>query len=148
LTLPRHSQLPSSQKRKRETIMAADVREWARANGFTVADKGRIAPAIHKAYREANGEREAPTGAARCQCGRVWTGLRECHCRVCHLHFSSVRWFDVHWRHGEGRQCRNPLTILRGDGEPMFKVVDNAWGELIVSNTERPEFDTDDDTLL
>ncbi|MGI9033363.1 MAG: ERCC4 domain-containing protein [Acidimicrobiales bacterium] len=33
----------------------AEVRAWARANGFTVADRGRLCPEIHQAWREATG---------------------------------------------------------------------------------------------
>ena len=30
------------------------MREWARANGFTVSDRGRISSEIQEAYRQAN----------------------------------------------------------------------------------------------
>lgn len=31
-----------------------------------------------------------------CSCGRRWSGLAECHCDSCHLHFLSVTGFDAH----------------------------------------------------
>ena len=130
-----------------EMSRGAAIRDWARANGFAVANRGRLAPAIHKAYRDAHGEPdERPQGAAQCKCGRMWTGLRECHCTVCHLHFSTVRWFDEHRRGCGPTACLDPLQITDGNGAPRFKAVDNAWGELIVLASERPDMAEDDES--
>jgi hypothetical protein len=132
------------------STVTPSVRDWARANGFTVADRGRLAPAVHKAYRDAFGERDRPdTGAAQCKCGRTWTGLRECHCTICHRQFSTVRWFDEHRRNMGPKHCHDPLTLTEADGvTPRYKIVDNAWGQIIVRASERPDLDADDTTLL
>jgi len=120
------------------------VREWARTNGYTIADRGRIAPEIHSAYRAAHPElvQDRPSNSATChKCKRVWTAARECHCPICHRQFSTVRWFDDH-RKGMGpRDCIDPATIPTSakDNTPKYKVVESAWGELIVLATERPE---------
>lgn len=126
------------------------IREWARQNGFQVAGRGRLSPAVHAAYRAAGGHpAEPPASAAACACGRRWTALREAHCPVCHRHFSTARWFDAH-RKGMGRTgCLDPATIPDRDGRPMFKVVDSAWGELVVLAKERPDdIDNGEETLL
>jgi hypothetical protein len=130
----------------------AAIREWARQHGYTVRDKGRIDRHIHAAYQAVHGLPEAAvSGAARCSgpagCGRVWTAMNECHCRLCHRHFSTVRHFDTH-RPGECRDL-DPLTIVytRGQfkGEPKLRLVDSAWGPLYADGRERPEIS---DTLL
>lgn len=36
------------------TVKPADVRTWARANGFEVADRGRLSTDIHTAYESAH----------------------------------------------------------------------------------------------
>jgi hypothetical protein len=130
------------------TATAPPIREWARANGFTVGERGRLAPAIHAAYRAAHPEveRARPTNAAHCAgCGRNWTAAREAHCTMCHRHFSSTRWFDDHKlapRFDGGRSgCRDPLSIpvSRRDSNPKFRIMETAWGEMYVSAAERPE---------
>lgn len=124
-----------------------NIRQWARDNGFTVAARGRIAPAIHAAYREAFGVRERPANGAHCTgCGRTWTGQRECHCTVCHRQFSTVRWFDDHRRNSGRNWCVDPLSLSNRDGSPKFKIAENAWGPIVVSATERPDdINADDD---
>lgn len=134
------------------------VREWAKAHGYEVADKGRIAPAIHTAYRAAHAdvaEAQRPSNAAVCpHCNRVWTAPREAHCPMCHRHFSSPRWFDDHKlapRFDGGRSgCRDPLLIpvSRRDSTPKYKLVGTAWGDSYVLAQERPESFDDEPTLL
>lgn len=42
----------------------------------------------------------------QCNCGRKWTGMRECHCSGCHQQFKSEAAFNKH-RPGKGpvRKC-------------------------------------------
>lgn len=130
------------------TTQGPPIREWARANGFHIAAKGRIAPAIHKAYRDAHGEPERPPNAAHCKsCGRTWTSAAECHCTTCHRQFASVRSFDDHWHNAKGRQCNNPLFLTTADGRAKYKMSANAWGDLVVRADEipRPTRDDEDD---
>lgn len=125
------------------------VREWAKANGYTVAERGRIAPAIHAAYREQFGDRDRPMNAARCSsCGRVWTGLRECHCTVCHLHFSTPRGFDDHRAGMPHNKCASPPKLHDPKGRPKYKFVNNAWGKLVVSALTGFDEDEDSDEEL
>lgn len=128
------------------TATIPSVREWARANGYTVGDRGRLKPEIHAGYAAAHPEaaqgRERPQNGAHCpNCGRTWTALRECHCTICHRHFATVRWFDDH-RKGMGRhECLDPATIptSRNNPEPKYKIVVTAWGELVTLAVERPD---------
>lgn len=122
------------------------VRQWARANGYTVGERGRISPTIHAAYREAFGVRERPMNAAHCSCGRMWTGLRECHCTVCHVHFSTPAGFDAHRANMPHDKCANPLLLLDPKGRPRYKMIDNAWGKIVVS--AQHGFDDEDDEEL
>jgi hypothetical protein len=129
--------------------MSATVREWARANGYTVAERGRLAPEVHRAYREAHPEEERaarPTNAAKCPaCGRVWTASSEVHCPNCHRHFTSIRYFDDHMQGPDGQHerawCRDPETIptSRKDPTPKLKVKETAWGPVYASAAERPD---------
>jgi len=48
---------------------AAQIRAWARANGITVPDHGRLRPEIHKAWRELS---------------PVLTADRHGSCSICH----------------------------------------------------------------
>lgn len=138
--------------------MSATVREWARAAGFTVAERGRLAPEVHRAYREAHPgaePAERPTNAARCAgCGRVWTASRECHCTQCHRHFASVRWFDDHMQAPDGKHerawCRDPMTIptSRKDPTGKYKVNETAWGPMYSSAAERPTDVFDEEPTL
>lgn len=113
------------------------VREWARAQGWDVGIRGRLSAEIRAAYAAEIGEpppQEVPSQAVRCKgCDRIWTGLRECHCGICHRHFSQVRSFDDHRTLGTHNQCADPLTLTRKDGRPMYKVTEGAWGPVIVS---------------
>lgn len=45
---------PRSSRRSRSTNNTAAIREWARAQGHTVSDRGRIAAEIVAAYEKAN----------------------------------------------------------------------------------------------
>lgn len=109
---------------------AALVRQWAKTQGYDLGVRGRIAPAIWAAYSEAHGgiEREQPQrGAiAQCSCGRKWGGFRECHCTLCHRHFSVVQNFDWH----VPGQCLDPLTVTDRKGQPRMKLADSVWGPL------------------
>ncbi|MCP2266479.1 Lsr2 family protein [Promicromonospora thailandica] len=42
-------------RRSRSGSDTAAVREWAKANGYTVSDRGRIAAEVQEAYAKANG---------------------------------------------------------------------------------------------
>jgi hypothetical protein len=42
-------------RRSRSGSDTAAVREWAKANGYTVSDRGRIAAEVQDAYAKANG---------------------------------------------------------------------------------------------
>jgi hypothetical protein len=65
--------------------------------------------------------------------------MRECHCTVCHRHFSTVGGFDAH-RRGMGRtDCHDPLALADPTGQPKYKRVPSAWGELYVGAKERPD---------
>jgi hypothetical protein len=50
----RASELPAAGVVPPVEPTTADVRSWARANGFQVPDRGRLRPEIHDAYRAAN----------------------------------------------------------------------------------------------
>lgn len=76
---------------------------------------------------------------ASCSCGRQWTSLTACHCRVCHRHFSTVKNFDAH--EPSRRGCKDPATLTRTrqrDGlvTPLLKSVDRSDGPTWVSNVE------------
>lgn len=137
-----------------ETTMTSTpppIREWAQQHGFTVAIRGRLSSEIHSAYQAEFGmPDDRPQGAAQCSCGRIWTAARECHCTVCHRHFSSVRYFDEHRRGYEVSRttCTDPLTVTNASGEPKYRLVDTAWGKLVVSTAERPDDSYGEGTLL
>lgn len=119
------------------------VRDWARRNGYEVGIRGRLAPAIWSAYaNEHEGfEREAPqSGTAVCApgCGRRWTGLRECHCRRCHAHFSTVANFDAHLVDGK---CIDPLEASIGGSKLREK--ETVWGTIYVRDGEHWKTQTD-----
>ena len=42
-------------RRSRSGSDTAAVREWAKSNGYTVSDRGRIAAEVQEAYAKANG---------------------------------------------------------------------------------------------
>jgi hypothetical protein len=67
-------------------------------------------------------------------CHRTWHGHAECHCAECHHHFGSDTAFLVHQAAGE---CRDPATILDGQGEPRLKPVKRKDGLVWVSNRDR-----------
>src|SRR5579884_4557314 len=46
------------------TPSTADVRNWARSHGFTVADRGRLSPEIMAAYSAATGDGGRATSPA------------------------------------------------------------------------------------
>lgn len=113
---------------------AQAVRAWARTQGYDVGVRGRIAPNVWEAYATAHDDfkRETPAGTARCgDCGRWWTGLRECHCTVCHAHFSTVDGFDAHRPSGT---CINPLDA-RVKGDPLREKT-TVWGPIFVRDGE------------
>lgn len=112
---------------------AQAVRTWARTQGYEVAVRGRIAPDIWEAYAHAHDEfeRETPNGTWRCSCGRNWTGLVECHCTVCHKHFSTVANFDAHRPYGH---CVDPLEARLGGYSLKEKAT--VWGPIYVTDKE------------
>lgn len=82
--------------------------------------------------------------AARCQCGRKWTGRAEAHCGWCHEHFGSIRAFDNHRVVTDGKRvCRAPgsLRFESGarKGEPKLRPVHRAHGTVWVGAGRRPE---------
>lgn len=117
------------------------VREWARERGYEVGIRGRIAPAIWQAYADEHEgfEREVPTDTfTTCApCGRRWTGLRECHCRECHEHFSHVDNFDGH---KIGSRCINPADArVKGNS---LREKDTVWGPIWVRDGEHYRVET------
>jgi hypothetical protein len=56
------------------------------------------------------------------------SGLKVCHCAACHRTFTGVRGFDMH-RTGpiEARSCRDPATMTRQDGRPLYVPVRGRW---------------------
>lgn len=45
---------PSRTRRRKSTQQLVEIREWARANGHTVNDHGRVPEAVRKAYESAH----------------------------------------------------------------------------------------------
>lgn len=119
------------------------VRDWAKQNGYEVGIRGRIAPAVWSAYAEAHPgfAREVPqSGSAICApgCGRRWTGLKECHCRRCHAHFSTVDNFDGHL---VDSKCIDPLgASVRGS---KLRAKQSVWGTIYVRDGEHWTAQTD-----
>lgn len=113
---------------------AQQVRVWAGENGYVTGIRGRIAPEIWQAYAAAHPgfQREQPKGEAYCtSCGRWWTGKRECHCTVCHGHFSTIDGFDAHRPEGK---CIDPLKA-RVKGDPL-RAKQTVWGTIYVRDNE------------
>lgn len=126
------------------------VRDWARANGYEVGIRGRIAPAIWSAYADVHEgfEREAPqSGTAICApgCGRRWTGFTECHCRRCHRHFSGVFWFDLHL--DAHSKCTDPLTVTTKAGAPLMREKETVWGMIYMNARENTTWGNQTDLL-
>lgn len=86
-------------------------------------------------------------------CGRSWSGFNQCHCSICHNHFSTVKNFDAHKpgprrsdgspscgseRRGGPHLTPDKMTRTKQDGTvvPLLKVVDNPNGPLWVSWSE------------
>lgn len=111
---------------------AKQVRSWAREQGYEMGIRGKIAPAIWEAYAKAHDDftRDIPVGLWRCNCGRQWTGLAECHCTMCHRHFSTVSNFDHH-RTPNG--CLDPLTV---ENSYAMRIKDTMWGPIYVNSKE------------
>jgi hypothetical protein len=51
-------------------------------------------------------------------CQRHWTGHTECHCRLCHNHFSTPTNFDRHRPSRDG--CGNPADLTDRHGQPRL----------------------------
>lgn len=125
------------------------VRDWAKEQGYEVGIRGRIAPAIWTAYAEAHEdfEREVPNGGGvHCPgCGRRWTGLRECHCRRCHCHFSTVANFDGHLFATEhGSKCVNPLDKRVKAQGARLREKETVWGTIYVQEGDHWKTDSTD----
>jgi hypothetical protein len=126
-------------------VSARDVRVWAREQEFDVGVRGQLAPAIWQAYAGSRGlvidavpdDKVKNLATGRCRCGRQWSGLAECHCTVCHCHFSRVTQFDMH---RVNDTCVDPLTITDKNGEPKIKVRDSVWGVLYVGAGDPPAY--------
>lgn len=117
------------------------VREWARATGLPVGQRGRLPSDVVAAYMEAHPDdqwsEEDHNPRARCPgCGRAWAGLAQCHCATCHEHFSRVAHFDVHL---------SGCGLFGGDDLEGFmasiglKKQFGLYGATWVSAEERPE---------
>ncbi len=76
---------------------------------------------------------KAPRASCR-TCRRRWNGLAECHCSVCHRHFSAIGPFDAH--RSEDR-CLDPATATRSDGQPMFEPRERVDGIVWVKYDRR-----------
>lgn len=119
---------------------AAEVRAWARQNGWEVASKGRLHPDIWSAFSQAHGglERDAPIAGAtgRCNCGRQWAGLREAHCTLCHRHFSTPANFDAHRPSSKKNPrgaCVDPETIEK---PYLMRIKETVWGPMWIKDAE------------
>jgi Lsr2 len=55
---------PAPKRASMDREQATAVREWARANGFEVSDRGRISAAVLTAYEQRDGEVTAEAGEA------------------------------------------------------------------------------------
>ena len=70
-------------------------------------------------------------------CDKTWTGLKVCHCGVCHQTFNVLAWFDGHRRQGRGDRpgyCLDPATLRQSVGDdgvdkgPLLKLNKNdVW---------------------
>lgn len=118
------------------SVRPHDVRVWARQQEFDVGVRGPLAPVIWEAFAQSRGstidvvpnDKVKNLATGKCKCGRQWSGLAECHCTVCHCHFSRISAFDMH-RDVNG-VCVDPLTITDKYGEQKIKVRDSMWGVL------------------
>lgn len=128
---------------RENNVRARDVRTWAREQEFDVGVRGLLAPTIWQAYAQSRGltidvvpdDKVKNLATGRCNCGRQWAGLAECHCTVCHAHFARIRLFDMH---RVNDQCADPLEITDKDNEPKMKVRDSMWGVLYVGAGDSP----------
>lgn len=70
-------------------------------------------------------------------CGRRWNGFQECHCAACHRSFGAISSFDAH-RQGpiEHRECADPDTLTRKDGNPKLTPVVRSDGVVWVAWTD------------
>jgi hypothetical protein len=113
------------------------MREWAREQGYPVGVRGRLSLEVRLAYAaEHGGETTVHAGGGlwTCpRCARQWSGLAQCHCTVCHRHFSTVALFDRH-RAGHGRTtCTDPA-----DHPNIYKPSVNHLGTTWVGAGENP----------
>lgn len=76
------------------------------------------------------------------QCGRGWTGLKECHCATCHESFSTESNFDRHrifdvdgdW---ETRRCLTPeemVALRTKSGSAVLDQSQRKFGRVWVSS--------------
>lgn len=130
----------------------ATIRAWARANGYNVGNRGRLAPAVRTAFAKAHPDAEVAqpdrTPLGICRCGRKWGSLRQCHCTLCHQQFSTVHWFDEHRAGRDAHSCHDILRFTDNNGEPRFKISWDAWGPVVVLAKERPELEDDAEPVL
>jgi hypothetical protein len=54
---PPRRRAPRAGRTARDRVDNAEIRSWARENGYTVSDRGRVPATIVAAYREAQGSR-------------------------------------------------------------------------------------------
>lgn len=58
-------------------------------------------------------------------CGRKWTGRRECHCASCHNHFGSPSSFDRHFVAG---RCMTAQELIDTDQlTPVSRKTGTVW---------------------
>lgn len=101
----------------------------------TTTDRGKVTTGECRicAHAEKHGSWPPDHRGTHCEgCHRSWTGFREAHCTVCHLHFSSD---GVAERHREGYRCLSlsDLTAMRREtGPPVFDLRRRASGLVVV----------------
>lgn len=62
------------------------------------------------------------------ECGRRWSGRRECHCAACHHHFGSPSSFDRHQVDGRCLTSAEMVTPMDATGRPRLVPSDNKYG--------------------
>lgn len=66
-------------------------------------------------------------------CHRSWAGLKEAHCPVCHLHFSTDKIADKHRQAGRCLTLSELRRLRTEAGKPVVRVVDTPNGEIVRS---------------
>lgn len=72
------------------------------------------------------------------KCKRSWSSLVECHCDLCHEHFSTVWGFDLHKPNAE-IGCLDPSTIKNKHDKPLLRLATRREGQVWVAYTNYEE---------